>query len=83
MTLVSISTFTVELLVAGKIEFMKVISEEIATFIICIYVSNHEMSCNVTKRGFYERLHCYDIDFPFYSTTELFPMINVPLFKNV
>jgi hypothetical protein len=66
MTWVSISTFTVDLLVAGKIEFMKVISLEIANPTTCVYVNNHEMPCNVTKRGFHERLHCYDIDFPFY-----------------
>jgi hypothetical protein len=43
---------------AGKIEFMKVISLEITNFTTCIYVSNHKMPCNVTKRDFYEKLHC-------------------------
>jgi hypothetical protein len=66
MTLVSISTFTIDILVAGKIEFMKVIFLEIANSTTCIYVSNHKMLCNVTKRDFHERLHCYDIDYPFY-----------------
>jgi hypothetical protein len=66
MTLVSISTFTIDILVAGKIEFMKVISLEIANSTTYIYVSNYEMFYNVTKRGFHERLHCYNIDFPFY-----------------
>jgi hypothetical protein len=55
--LLSISTFTVDVLVAGKIEFMKVIFLEIANSTTCIYVSNHEMFCNVIKRDFYERLH--------------------------
>jgi hypothetical protein len=40
MILVSISTFTVDVLVAGKIEFMKVISLEIANPTTCIYVSS-------------------------------------------
>jgi hypothetical protein len=43
---------------------MKVISLEIANPTTYIYVSNHEISCNVTKRNFHERLH--NIDFSFY-----------------
>jgi hypothetical protein len=66
MTLVSISTFTIDILVARRIKFMKVISLEIANPTIYIYVSNHEMLCNVTKRSFHERLYCYNIDFSFY-----------------
>jgi hypothetical protein len=61
--LVSISTFIVNILVAGKIEFMKVISLEIANFTTYVYINNYEMSYNVTKRSFYKRLY---IDFSFY-----------------
>ena len=45
---------------------MKVISLEIPNPSTCVYESHHEMACNVTKRGFHERIHCYDLDFPFY-----------------
>jgi hypothetical protein len=72
--LVSINTFTVDILVAGKIEFMKIISLEIVNLTTSIYVNNYEMSCNVTKRGFYESLHCYNIDFSF-----LFAILEVDL----
>jgi hypothetical protein len=63
ITLVSISTFIVDILVAGKIEFMKVISLEISNPTTCIYVSNHEMLCNVIKRDFHERWICYKRSF--------------------
>jgi hypothetical protein len=49
ITLVSIRTFTVDILVVGKIEFMKVIFLEIVNSTICVYINNYEMSCNVTK----------------------------------
>jgi hypothetical protein len=52
MTLVSINTFIIDILVAGKIEFMKVISLEITDSTTYIYVSNHEMLCNITKKRF-------------------------------
>jgi hypothetical protein len=52
MTLVSISTFAIDILVAGKIEFMKVISLEIANSTTYIYDSNHKMPYNVTKEVF-------------------------------
>jgi hypothetical protein len=45
---------------------MKVISLEISNSNTCIYELYHEMVCNVTKRVFHEKIHCYGLDFPFY-----------------
>src|SRR3569832_2230726 len=45
---------------------MDVVSLEIPNPGTCVYELQHKMACNITKRGFHERIHCYDIVFPFY-----------------
>jgi hypothetical protein len=46
---------------------MKVIHLDLPTPVMCLNPSSHNgQHCNVIKRGHYERIHCYDLDFPFY-----------------
>jgi hypothetical protein len=46
---------------------MKVEKLELLTPAMCFSPNNHKgQDCNVLKRGYYERIHCFDLDFPFY-----------------
>ena len=48
-------------------DLMKVITLDLPIPVMCPNIEDHRgKACKIIKRGFYERIHCYDLDFPFY-----------------
>jgi len=46
---------------------MKVIRLDLPLPSMCLNIEDHKGEpCNIIRRGHYERIHCYDLDFPFY-----------------
>jgi hypothetical protein len=54
-------------------DLMKVITLDLPIPVMCPNIEDHRgKACKIIKRGFYERIHCYDLDFPFYLHYQIY-----------